>query len=242
VDDQGRHKFAVEIEKVPAGAYQLVVAGTVRGTIMARIRIASGQVEGEIEFATRTRSTTRESESGGGKQGGGADDPAGDDHGSGGGGADDAIDGHELPLNFDPRGQTIEIRSAAGTFFSHLFGNGSAGDVTTPAATFEREVALISTGTVAGHARANLRQREDGSLRFEVELEDAPVGVYTVLVDGAPEATFNVVAIDRGTRGQIEFESTPDTGEELLDFAVAGKEVVLAQGGVVLFNRVFPAQ
>jgi hypothetical protein len=241
VDDQGRHKFTVEIEKVPAGAYQLVVAGTVRGTIMARAQATTGAVVGEIEFATRARSATRESTSGG-THGGGGDDPTGGSGGTTGGGTDDAIDGHELPLTFDPRGQTIEIRSDAGTFFSHLFGTGSAGDVTTPAPTFEIETALTSTGAVAGHAKADLRQREDGSLRFEVELEDAPAGAYDLLVDGVAHGTLNVVATDHGTRGQLEFESAPDAGENLLDFDVAGQEVDLAQSGVVLFGRVFPAQ
>ena len=103
-------------------------------------------------------------------------------------------------------------------------------------------MALLSTGAVAGHAKADLRRREDGSLRFQVELEDAPLSAYDLLVDGVAHGTLNVVTTDRGTRGEIEFESAPEAGEKLLDFAVAGKEIDLAQGGVVLFGRVFPAQ
>ena len=94
---------------------------------------------------------------------------------------------------------------------------------------------------MAGHASASLRQRDDGSVRFEVELEDAPAGGYDLLVDGDAHGTLNVAATDRGTRGELEFESAPDAGESLLDFAVAGKEIDLRQGGTLLFSRVFPA-
>jgi hypothetical protein len=229
----------VEIEKVDAGSYQLVVAGVVRGTIVARAQAATGTVVGEIEFATRPPRTVREPESGGGGGGGGTDDPPGDDNGAGN---DDPIDGHELPLNFDPRGQTIEIRSAAGVFFSHLFGMGSAGGATTPTPTFQVDAALISSGAVAGHAKASLRRREDGRKRFEVELEDAPVGAYDLVVDGVTRGTLSVVATDHGTRGEIEFESEPEGSEAALNFEVLGKEIDLAQNGATLFSRIFPTQ
>jgi hypothetical protein len=80
--------------------------------------------------------------------------------------------GHNL-LNFDPRGQTLEISSNAGTFFSHLFGSGSStgGTGATP---FDEEVALISTGAAPdAEAKAELRQKENGERSFEVEIEDA---------------------------------------------------------------------
>jgi hypothetical protein len=253
-DDKGRHKFAVEVEKVDAGAYQLVVAGVVRGTITAKATAAG--VVGEIEFATR-RMLVREPSSGGNgghggddpagtsggtgtTGGGGADDPAGDDHGSGGSGADDAIDGHELPLNFDPRGQTIEIRSAAGVFFSHILGTGSAGDPGTAVPTFETEVALLNAGVIGGTAGAKLRQREDGRVRFEVELEHAPAGDYDLVVDGTVRGTFHVTV--PGVSAEVEFESEPEAGAGTLNFPVQGKEIDIVQGGVTLFSRVFPVE
>jgi hypothetical protein len=234
VDDQQRHKFSVELEKLPAGRYTLSVAGVVRGTILAKTT-ATGAVVGELEFATRKpRFAAREAESGGG--GGGADAPAGDDHG------DDAIDGTELLLNFDPRGQTIEISSASGIFFSHLLGMGSAGAVGTPVPSFEKEVALMSTGALPGvTAEARLRQRVDGSRRFEVEVEHATAGeVFDLLVDGTLRGSITVAATDNGPRGEIEFESASDDGEPLLNFAVIGREIALQQAGVTLFSRVFP--
>lgn len=231
VDDQQRHKFSVEIEKVPAGSYTLTVAGVARGVIVAKANVTTGAVVGEIEFATRKpRSTAREATSGGGH-----DDPAGDDHG------DDAINGSERPLTFDPRGQTIEISSADGIFFSHLLGIGSAGAVGTPVATFEKEVALISTGSLPGAtASAKLRQRTDGGRRFEVELEHAPAGAFDLLVDGTVRGSITVTATASGTRGEIEFETSSDDGEPVLNFEVAGKELAIQQAGVVLFSRVFP--
>jgi hypothetical protein len=241
VDAQQRHKFSVEIEKLPAGRYTLTVAGVVRGSILAQANVTTGAVVGEIEFATRKpRSAAREAESGrgsgGNSGGGGADDPAGDDHG------DDAIDGTELLLNFDPRGQTIEISSASGIFFSHLLGMGSAGAVGTPVATFEKAVALMSTGSLPGAtAGAKLRQRADGSRRFEVEIEHAPAGgVFDLLVDGTVRGSITVTATADGTRGELEFETSSDDGEPVLNFEVVGKEIVIQQAGVVAFSRLFP--
>jgi hypothetical protein len=201
VDQRGRHKFSVEIEDVPAGFYNLVVGGTLRGSI--RVVAAAGRVEGEIEFST----------------------------------SDD--NGDELPLTFDPRGQLLEITRAGGIYFSHLFGNGSGGSG--GAIPFRLEVPLLSTGADANaSAKAELKQKASGQQSFEVEVEDVNIGAYDLLVGGTVRGTINVVAVDGGTRGQIEFESEPDSGELLLNFPVAGQEIIVQQGATVFFRRIFP--
>ncbi len=201
VDQRGRHKFSVEIEDVPVGFYNLIVAGTLRGSI--QVVAVAGQVQGELEFST------------------------GDD------------DGDELPLNFDPRGQLIEITRAGGTYFSHLFGNGSGGSG--GAIPFRIEVPLLSTGADANaSAKAELKQNASGEQSFEVEVEDVNIGSYDLLVGGTLRGTINVVAVASGTRGQIEFETEPDSGELLLDFTVAGQEIIVQQGATVFFRRTFP--
>lgn len=50
VRDGCRSDLSVEIEDVTAGAYDVVVAGAVRGTIVAAFDAAAGQVRGQIEF------------------------------------------------------------------------------------------------------------------------------------------------------------------------------------------------
>ncbi|MEQ1861754.1 MAG: hypothetical protein ABMA13_17695 [Chthoniobacteraceae bacterium] len=204
VDDRGRHKFDVEIEKVAAGNYTLTVAGVVRGTIKA-VATASG-VEGELEF-------------------------------------DSKVEPGHRPLNFDPRGQFIEISDAAGVYFSHLLGSGSAaggggGNAATP---FETEVPLFNAGVDPdARAKAELKQFLDGQQNFEVRIEDVAVGAYDLSVGGTVRGTINVVADASRTRGQLEFETTPGSGHLLLDFAVAGQEIVISQGGTTYFSRNFP--
>ena len=146
--------------------------------------------------------------------------------------------GHR-PLNFDPRGQLIEIFSSAGTFFSHLLGNGSAGGGGTSVIPFETTVPLLSSGVDNNaSARAELKQKSTGRLSFEVEAEDLDLGSYDLLVGGTVRGTLTVVADGNGTRGQVEFES--ESGQ--LNFAVRGQEIVIQKTGVVYFSRVFPAK
>lgn len=150
--------------------------------------------------------------------------------------------GHKL-LNFDPRGQTIEVSTAAGTFFTHLFGNGSAtpgggGGSVTP---FEMEVALISSGADANaEAKAELKRKLSGEFSFEVEVEDVDTGAYELLVGGVVRATIDVVADNKGTRGKVEFETEIKPGKLPLNFEVAGQEIVIRQGATTFFARTFP--
>lgn len=218
IRDNGRRKFSVEIEDVPAGTYKLYIGGTLRGTIHAAAVV--GGVEGEIEFSH------------------GDDNPKG-----------------ELPMTFEPRGQLIEIKNAAGeVIFSHLFGNGSApggsgggsddnggsGNVAQPT---ELKLPLISTGADSNaSAEAKFRRKDNGDEDFEVEVEDVNVGSYELVVGGVVRATINVITVEGGTRGKVEFDSdSPKAGELRLDFAVAGQEVIVRKGGTVYFSRVIPA-
>ena len=148
--------------------------------------------------------------------------------------------GHNL-LKFDPRGQTIEISSSAGIFFSHLFGNGSStgGIAVTP---FDDEVALLSTGaSPRGEAKAELQQKATGELSFDVELKDVPEGAYELLVGGVVRTTINVTAENSGTRGRATFETEQKTGTLPLDFEVRGQEIIVRQGGTTFFSRTFPS-
>ncbi len=219
IRDNGRRKFSVEIEDVPAGAYKLYIGGVLRGTINA-VAVVGG-VEGEIEFSH------------------GDDNPKG-----------------ELPMNFEPRGQLIEIKNATGDMiFSHLFGNGSApgggsgntggsgsssGNVAQPA---EIKLPLISTGADSNaSAVAKFRRKDNGDEDFEVEVEDVNVGSYELVVGGVVRATLNVVTVPGGTRGKVEFDSdSPKAGELLLDFVVAEQEVIVRKDGTAYFSRVIPA-
>ncbi|MGB8166325.1 MAG: hypothetical protein WCF18_02470, partial [Chthoniobacteraceae bacterium] len=147
---------------------------------------------------------------------------------------------HKL-LTFDPRGQTIEISSSAGVLFSHLLGSGSAagpGGTVTP---FDVTVALMSSGAdndATGHA--DYKRDVNGTLSFEVEVEDLAVGSYDLLVGGTVRGSIAVATASHGTRGKLKFESELKPGQQLLNFAVAGQEVIIQQGSTVFFTRTMP--
>lgn len=71
----------------------------------------------------------------------------------------------------------------------------------------------------SGEAKVRYRER-DGRRRFDVELEDVPVGDYTLLVDGIERGTIVVTENDEdsdsesGTEGEIEFDSQGDSDSD----------------------------
>ena len=147
-------------------------------------------------------------------------------------------------LNFDPRGQLLEIVSTGGTFFSQVLGSGAgagggAGPATAP---LKISVPLLSTVTgSSARAKAELKRKASGELRFEVELENAEPGNYELLVADTVRGTLVVVSDAEGTHGEREFEGTPEADQLPLDFEVAGSTVAIRKDGATLFSRVFPS-
>jgi hypothetical protein len=193
--------FRVQIEDVPVGTYDVVVAGAVRGTISV---VDDGfEVQGEIEFDT------------------------------------DPDDPHEVLLDFDPRGQTLEVVQGASVFFSTEFDGGS----TPPTGCMESETTLplLNAGVVpSAKGEARFRERDDCDLDFRVEIEDLPLGDYDLFVDGVQRATITVVDTGTEFEGDADFDSDPDQpGELLLDFDPIGALIEVSQGGVVLLSRTF---
>lgn len=149
-------------------------------------------------------------------------------------------DAGELTLNFDPRGQLIEVKNATGTFFSQLFGTGDTNvTLTLP---MRIELPLFNVGP-ATNASAGMKFKRDDRNResFEVEIEDAPVGDYQLLVGGVLRATITVVAALGETRGQVEFETHSDGGNLSLDFDPLGQDVMIVKDGITYFDRTLPA-
>lgn len=142
-------------------------------------------------------------------------------------------DGGDMPLNFDPRGQLLEVANADGDLFSQIFGAGSSN---APAsAPLRIELPLFNIGP-ATNASAEMKFKQDDRNRqsFEVEIENAPAGDYQLLVNGVLEGTLTVASHS----GQIEFETKPDDGGLPLNFNPVGADISIAQGGVVFFDRV----
>lgn len=231
VDDKGRHRFKVELEGVAPGLYPLLVGGVQR----ALIRVVPPPAAPAPAPAPRKN---------GDDDTGGDDDNGGDDAGNVAWGEVEfrsVVEPRKILLNFDPRGQLIEIVSPEGVvLFSHVLGTGSAsgtagGDVVLP---FEVTQPLFAQAGAVGSVQATFRRRDGGELKLKLKARGLPVGDYEVVVGNQVRGTLSMLADDGGTEGEIEFETVPEAGSLALNFAVEGAEIAIRQGGVILFARV----
>ena len=129
----------------------------------------------------------------------------------------------------------------ATTFFSGVFGEGGTGpSICEPT---ETEVPLLNTGPISqAKGKARFRVRDDCDEDFRVEIEDLPLGTYTLEVGGLAVGTIAVTVVDGEAEGEIEFDTDPDEpGEVLLDFDPRGALIRILQTGTTFLERVFPS-
>jgi len=106
----------------------------------------------------------------------------------------------------------------------------------------ENEQFLGNTGVYPdGSAKYHFKEREN-STSFEVEIEDTPVGFYDLRVAGIIRGQIEVLNDEKGTEGEIEFESPAEEGEPLLDFDPRGELIEILEGAVVLFSSDFVSE
>lgn len=217
--EPNRVDFDVEVEDVPVGNYTLFVGGVERGTIEV-VTLEDDSTEGELEFRY----------------------PA---------------EAGKLPLDFDPRGETIEVAEGATTLFSSVFpvdgppdddgddgdDDGDDGDGGDDGGT-ESEIRedLDNTGIFpAGSGEARWEQDDDGDIDFDVEIEDVPVGGYTLRVGGVARGTIQVADTGDDIEGEIEFgDPVDEVGELPLDFDPRGQLIEVLEGETVIFTVDFP--
>ena len=233
VDDKGRHRFKVEVEGVTPGSYPLLVGGVQR----ALIRVVAPPAVPAPAPAPRKNG---DDDSGGDDSG----DDSGDDDGNVTQGEVEfrsVVEPRKILLNFDPRGQLIEIVSPEGVvLFSHVLGTGSAsgsagGDVVLP---FEVIQPLFAQAGATGSVQATYRRNDQGELKLKLKARGLALGDHEVVVGGQVRGLLKVVADDGGSEGEIEFETVPEDGSLALDFEVAGAEIAVRLGGNTLFARV----
>ena len=151
-------------------------------------------------------------------------------------------------LDFDPRGQAVEVRGAGGTLFSSTFGstgggNGGGGSGTGNAPGTGDAYYLLKiepTGNDGPELEAELEQRAD-RVEFSVEIEDATPGDYVLRVAGIERGSVAVTTVPGGTHGETEFRNPVETGKLPLDFDPRGQLVEALRGGVVQFSGTFPS-
>ncbi len=83
-----------------------------------------------------------------------------------------------------------------------------------------------------------------GLAKFEVDIENVPVGEYTLVVGGVVRGAFDVQVEDAGeaAEGYIEFFSPKRGYHPLLDFDPRGEPVQITSGGVIVASGVFPIE
>jgi len=162
----------------------------------------------------------------------------------------------KLPLDFDPRGQLIEVSDSSGLVFSVNFPSAGGGDDDDSgggddddsgggddsADPGEIEVSLNNAGVFpAASGDARYRIDDDGERDFDVEIEDLPVGDYDLVVGGVQRGTITVVPGDDGNEGEIEFGNPVDDDELPLDFDPRGELIEIFDGGTLIFSVNFPS-
>ncbi len=137
-----------------------------------------------------------------------------------------------LPLDFDPRGNVVELEGPGGLEAS---GDGSPDiDDLDECEESEVEVPLEAIAGV-GEARSELEIDDDCDKSFEVEIEDVAPGPYDVWVDGVLRGTLQATSDGDDAEGEIEWETDPDDNELLLDFDPDGALIEVKQSDVVFF-------
>jgi hypothetical protein len=175
-------------------------------------------------------------------------------------------DGKE-PLNFDPRGQVIEVHSSQGAVLSsgdvvfddrscdgscvgdghegHHGGNhgggGQGGGGGQDFGMMDIEVELDNAGVyplASGDAKLEPRaERTD----FSVEIEDVPVGNYELRIGGEIVGTIEAVMMEGTVEGELEFRVPVEPGKLLLDFDPRGKMIEVLEGSTIILNVLFPS-
>jgi len=99
----------------------------------------------------------------------------------------------------------------------------------------------IETSHDGPELKAELETRTTRT-EFSVELEDFTAGTYTLNVGGTERGTIDVVAVEGGTEGEIEFRDPPEPNHFDLDFDPRGQSVQILQNGAVLISGTFPTE
>lgn len=148
----------------------------------------------------------------------------------------------KILLDFDPRGAVVEVAQGNTVFLRTKFGTGDGASDdpgSLPGGSIAFYEMQVETSNDGPELHAKLEERPNRA-DFSVELEDVPAGSYALDVGGVERGTIDVVAVTRGTEGEIEFRDPPEAGHFLLDFDPRGEIVRVRRGGTVVISGLFP--
>ncbi|MDX1625009.1 MAG: hypothetical protein R3323_00735 [Wenzhouxiangellaceae bacterium] len=151
--------------------------------------------------------------------------------------------GDQAFFDFDPRGQTIEIFEATTRIFHVDFPDEQADDGRPGDGEVRIDLSLeLDNLGVHPDASATADYSVRGARReFEVEVEDAPVGVYQLAVGGEVRADVEVIEVGDGTRGSVELVVPGGPpGAPMLNFDPRGQLVEILEDGTAILSGTFP--
>ena len=154
------------------------------------------------------------------------------------------VEAGKVLLTFDPRDQLIEIHDGQGAVLTSgeaVIGEGGDNGMEIDFGTTMIEVELNNAGIYTqASGDAKLEPRDDRT-DFSVEIEDVPVGSYTLRIGGNEVGTINVVQLQDGSiEGEIEFRNPVEPGKVLLDFDPRGQQIDVLEGQTVILETLFP--
>ena len=145
----------------------------------------------------------------------------------------------KLPLSFDPRNAAVELRPI-----------GASGPGVTPPApgpinaappfgsSNQRVPLRFSASFAAGSGDAQL-ERLSNKVNFDVEIEDVPIGVYSVQVGGVHRGNLLVSMQNGRNKGELEFSNPQDAGKPLLNFDPRGQLIQIKLGAETIASVIF---
>jgi hypothetical protein len=153
------------------------------------------------------------------------------------------VEAGKVLLDFDPRGQLIEIVSGGAVTLSGMFPNtpngGSVGGGGTPGtgvANANFSVNMTRTAADADASGAVEYSALSGEVEFEVEIEDLPDASYRLVVAGTERGT--IVSSDG--RGKIRFRNPPRADRLPLDFNPRGAHIEVFGGSTLYLSADLP--
>jgi hypothetical protein len=124
-------------------------------------------------------------------------------------------------LDFDVKGELLEVKSGSTTILSAVFPTSVqaavGGFAKETFKTNKVKVNLVNAGAdLDATGTVDWKLKGNGDQEVRIDLKDLPPGVYTVLIDGLPVAS--TITVAENGKGKTTWATTPTGSKVLLDF------------------------
>jgi len=238
-DFPGHMEFEVKVEGLPYGDYHLYVGMQDRGSFTVQnghggMEFASPAEDGKMMMPFDPRGQQIEIRDSQGVTLSSFDDMfEEDDHGHHGDGHD-GDDDHNYDCEFGPGSGHGGMGGGMG---------GGMHDCVDDGDFVEIEVDLDNTGVLPAAKGEAEWEMNSSRVEFSVEIEDVPVGSYTLKVGGVEVGIIEAFEMHMGgVYGHIMFRDPESYGREHLDFEPRGQTIEVFQGENVILKVDFPTE